>query len=152
MNKEDIKTILQEILERLTVTVDEISVIENEGGVVFMTQTDEADLLIGINGANLIALNHVIKRIAEKKGLAEDKNFTIDVNNYQKQRNESLVTTVKAIVGKVKELKVDVEMDPMTSYERMIVHSVLADDPDVSTESSGVGRDRRVVIKYKADN
>jgi len=149
MNKEGIKTILQEILNKLTVTVDDISVIENESGVVFMIQTNEADLLIGTNGANLIALNHIVKRLVEKKELAENKNFTIDVNNYQKQRNENLVTRVKVIADKVKEFKVDVEMDPMTSYERMIVHSILADDPEILTESSGVGRDRKIVIKYK---
>jgi len=148
MNKEGIKTILQEILNKLTVTVDDISVIENESGVVFMIQTNEADLLIGTNGANLIALNHIVKRLVEKKELAENKNFTIDVNNYQKQRNENLVTRVKVIADKVKEFKVDVEMDPMTSYERMIVHSILADDPEILTESSGVGRDRKIVIKY----
>ena len=40
-------------------------------------------------------------------------------------------------------------MDPMSSYERMIVHSFFAETPDIKTESKGEGRDRRVVIKFK---
>ena len=45
--------------------------------------------------------------------------------------------------------KKDIEMSPMTAYERMIVHSSFSDFPDIETESFGGGRDRFVVIKYK---
>jgi spoIIIJ-associated protein len=44
----------------------------------------------------------------------------------------------------------DVELTPMNAYERLIVHTVLSDSPNVKTESSGEGRNRRVVIKYAA--
>jgi len=152
MNKEGIKTIIHDVLDKLTVDADEISVIEDENGIVFMIQTGEANLLIGMNGANLIALNHIVKRVVDKKELGGEKNFTIDVNNYQRQKNEILINKVKILADRVKSLKTDVEMDPMSSYERMIVHSILADDQEVSTESSGTGRDRKVVIKYKIRN
>ena len=44
----------------------------------------------------------------------------------------------------------DVELSPMSSYERLIIHTTLSDAPNVKTESQGEGRNRRVVIKYAA--
>jgi predicted RNA-binding protein Jag len=49
---------------------------------------------------------------------------------------------------RAKSFKIDVELDPMSSYERMIVHSYLEGVPEIKTESIGEGSSRRVVIKY----
>ena len=42
-------------------------------------------------------------------------------------------------------------MDPMSPYERMIVHSIFSEDPQIKTGSVGEGRERRVVIEYIGD-
>ena len=118
-----------------------------------MINTDEARFLIGNNGANLIALNHVVKRIVDKRKKEEEfTNFTIDVNSYQKQRNEELQNKAKMLAERAKSLHADVEMEPMTPYERMVVHTTLAGDLEVETASVGFGKDRKVVIKYKNTN
>jgi predicted RNA-binding protein Jag len=44
--------------------------------------------------------------------------------------------------------KSSIEMDPMSSYERMIVHAEFTETPDIATESAGFGKDRHVVLKY----
>ncbi|MCR4330511.1 MAG: hypothetical protein NUV49_01360 [Patescibacteria group bacterium] len=150
MTTEEIKDIIKETLEQLTISFNNIDIILGEGGTVFMINTDEARFLIGNNGANLIALNHVIKRIVDKRKKEEKfTNFTIDVNGYQKQKNEELQNRAKIFAERVKSLHMDVEMDPMTPYERMVVHTTLAEDPEVETGSVGFGKDRKVVIKYK---
>ena len=54
------------------------------------------------------------------------------------------------IAEEARNLKTDILMDPMSSYERMVVHSTLAGTPDISTESIGEGRERRIKVKYLA--
>ena len=153
MTTEEIKDIIEEILKHLTIPFNGVDIVSGEIGVVFMINTDEARFLIGNNGANLIALNHVVKRIVDKKKKEEEfTNFTIDVNSYQKQRNEELQNKAKMLAERAKSLHVDVEMEPMTPYERMVVHTTLAGDLEVETASVGFGKDRKVVIKYKNTN
>ena len=45
----------------------------------------------------------------------------------------------------------DVELSPMSAYERLIVHTTLQGAPQVKTESQGEGRNRRVVIRYTTE-
>ena len=52
------------------------------------------------------------------------------------------------MASRAKTFKRDIELEPMSSYERMIVHSTLADDTAVRTESDGEGKFRKVIIKY----
>ena len=153
MTTEEIKDIIEEILKHLTIPFNGVDIVSGEIGVVFMINTDEARFLIGNNGANLIALNHVVKRIVDKRKKEEEfTNFTIDVNSYQKQRNEELQNKAKMLAERAKSLRADVEMEPMTPYERMVVHTTLAGDLEVETASVGFGKDRKVVIKYKNTN
>ncbi|MEK7151898.1 MAG: R3H domain-containing nucleic acid-binding protein [Patescibacteria group bacterium] len=153
MTTEEIKDIIEEILKHLTIPFNGVDIVSGEIGVVFMINTDEARFLIGNNGANLIALNHVVKRIVDKRKKEEEfTNFTIDVNSYQKQRNEELQNKAKMLAERAKSLHADVEMEPMTPYERMVVHTTLAGDLEVETASVGFGKDRKVVIKYKNTN
>ena len=151
MTTEEIKHLIEETLDHLTTSYSSVDFTEDEIGTVFMVNTDEARLLIGNNGANLIALNHVIKRMVDKKKKEgeEHVSFTIDVNSYQKQKNEELKNKAKLLAERAKALGTDVEMDPMTPYERMVIHTTLANDIGVETHSVGFGKDRKVVIKYK---
>ena len=96
-----------------------------------------------------MAFNHLVKKIASA-GKEEDDSvkFFIDVNNYQEKLEEELKNKAKIMSDRAKSFKVDIELDPMSSYERMIIHSCLQGVPDIKTESKGEGRERRVVIKY----
>ena len=118
----------------------------------FIIKTDEAPLLIGENGQNLFALTHIVRRIAEKKfpPTAAEANawrFLIDINDYHKKRIDEIKDQARMHAQRVRYFKKEVEMPPMNAYERRIVHTVLQEYPDISTESSGEGFSRRVVIK-----
>ena len=56
---------------------------------------------------------------------------------------------VRQIANEVKETKLTVSLDPMNSYERRLVHTIVGEFPDLETESVGEGKDRHVTIKYK---
>ncbi|HEC33033.1 MAG TPA: hypothetical protein ENI63_02110 [Candidatus Kaiserbacteria bacterium] len=112
----------------------------------------DPSVFIGQNGANLSAITHIVKKAVEQALISENSRegtrFILDVNDYQKKKTEALKEKVAILVDRARAFKNDVELDPMSSYERMIVHSLLADTGDISTESEGEGRSRRVVIKY----
>ncbi len=152
MTKETIKKIIEDILNQLTVLFDDIEIIDREGSFVFMVRTQDARHLIGSRGANLSALNHIIRRVVEQKNDTDERfRFIVDVNNYQQNRNEEIKNKAIVLASRVKSFETSTEMDPMSSYERMLVHATLTDDSDIETESTGFGRDRRVVIKFKAN-
>lgn len=147
---EHITEVLRTILGFLGVSFTDI-VVESDDktkSLRFVIQTPESAILIGEHGARLLALNHLVKRIVEREGKDEESSFFIDVNDYQKKHIEEIRMKAKMLAERARYFKSSVEMDPMSSYERMIVHSEFSEVPDIKTESAGVGKERRVVLKY----
>ncbi|MBI2020984.1 hypothetical protein HYS99_00535 [Candidatus Giovannonibacteria bacterium] len=143
---EFVRNTISEILNKLGV----LSSLEFQEGAEeswFILKSDEAPLLIGEGGQNLAALNHVVRRIVEKKYGETDIRFLIDVNDYHKKHVEEIKDMARMHAQRVRYFKKPIEMRPMNAYERRIVHTVLQEYPDISTESTGEGMGRRVVIK-----
>lgn len=106
----------------------------------------DARLLIGERGANLAALEHILRKLVHKKYGAEAR-ITLDINDYRMRRMEDLKQEVKAAAKEVRLYGKPVPLNPMTSFERRVVHLLLDEYPDIMTESSGEEPERRVVIK-----
>lgn len=119
-------------------------------------ETEDPNLLIGQYGANLQCIQHltgvIVKRKAlskEKKDFAEDNiKFNVDVNNYKKQKRESLVKLAETIANQVIFSKNSVALRPMSSYERKVIHMEIANRKNLVTESIGENLTRRIIIKY----
>lgn len=105
-----------------------------------------SSMLIGERGNNLSALEYLIKRIIRKK-YGDEAKFTLDVNDYRIKRLEDLKQDVRAAAKEVRLYKKEVPLRPMSSFERRIIHLLLAEYPDITTESIGEEPNRRVVIK-----
>jgi spoIIIJ-associated protein len=71
------------------------------------------------------------------------------VNGYHRRRIQELKNQAMILGGRAKMFKSNVEMNPMNAYERMIIHTMFAEDPEIVTQSEGVGKTRRVVLKYQ---
>lgn len=114
---------------------------------------EDQNLLIGYKGETLMALSHVLKKIADKEQGADDEklSFIVDVNGYQKRRIDDIKDKARILSERAKYYKSSVEMDPMSPYERMIVHSLFSEDKSITTSSTGFGKDRRIVIVYNGD-
>jgi len=126
----------------------EVDISDELDGIRFAIRTDNAGIMIGENGQNLIAFSHIIKRLAESKlGDLRDYPFSVDINDYQIKRIEEMKEIARMNAKRVRYFKKEVVMSPMNSYERRIIHSALTEYPDIKTESIGEGHDRRVVIK-----
>ena len=147
-----IKKIIENTLRKLSVDFDEI-VIHNEGetNFRFAIKSNDSGILIGAEGNNIKALNHIIKQIIWRSDAEEVKNinFFVDINDYQQKNIERVKNKAKEVAEKSIVFKRDIEMEPMSSFERMIVHSALSDNPQIETESSGEGVFRKVNIKFK---
>ncbi len=143
---ETIKTLLGHLGVTFT---DVVSVADEKSGTLrFAITTPESTILIGESGDRLLALNHLVKRIVEKKFPLERHQFMVDVNDYQKKHIEEICTKANILAERARFFKSSVDMDPMSSYERMIIHSAFTDTADIATESVGVGKDRHIVLRY----
>ncbi len=105
-----------------------------------------SSMLIGEHGNNLAALEYLLKKILQNKYKDLPK-FTLDINEYRIKRLEDLKQDVKAAAKEVRLYKKEVPLRPMSAFERRIVHLLLAEYPDITTESIGQEPDRRVIIK-----
>lgn len=148
-----IQKLIEEILEKIG-TEGEVEIMETGEGARFLIKTREGSLLIGENGQNLSALNHIVKKIADrvfKNDSSEEPSqriiFSLDVNDYHAKKTEELKNLAHLSAQRVRYFKKEIAMKPMTSFERRVIHSVLAEYPDVTTESVGEEPNRKVVIK-----
>ena len=152
--KDEVKALISELLVVMHVPVENMEVVTDEktGNDVFMIYTPDEEALIGRDGERFSALLHLVKRMVnkEEEGAVEYK-FSIDVNNYQKNRIDKLRNKALILANQARDFKKNVEMEPMSSYERLIVHDVLSGQNNITTESTGFGKDRRLVIKYKEE-
>lgn len=124
---------------------------------VEVTQSDEEEVsadiyggdpgrLIGKNGRTLAALEQIVNAVVNRR---EDSNarVNVDVGGYKRRRDERLRQRAQAAADRVRAEGEEVEMEPMSAAERRVVHLAVAADPGVASESTGQGRDRRVVLK-----
>jgi len=160
---QDVETILKELLSILGVPYVSIERSSVAGQEIYSIRTEgDARALIGVHGDTVHALDTLVKKIYEKRlpvaatgegGPIEGERtpmFLIDVNDYRAKQIKDLQQKALMMAERARSFQYDVELSPMSSYERLIIHTTLQDAPNVKTESQGEGRNRRVVIKYSA--
>jgi len=155
MGREIVKTI-EEILTKMGVNFDSVVIEESELSDCsrYVINSPEAAILIGNKGENLFSLSHLLKKTLSKKSDTDEvqEKFFLDVGDYQNKRIKDVKNRAVIMAERARFFKKDIEMSPMSSYERMIVHSTFSDYPDIVTESRGEGRERRVFLIYKESN
>ena len=113
-----------------------------ERGLVFIYDEPR---LIKENLPTLVQdFNHLTRLLA--KHMNQPAVF-FDINNYRKERENLIVELARAAAKKVLSTGQDISLPAMNSYERRLVHSVLAIHPEVTTESVGVSRGRYVIVR-----
>ena len=149
MHTEDVKKTIEEFLAKMALPLERIEISGSEKEPKFLISTKDARLLIGKNGETFSAFVHIVRKMVERKFPQEGKiMFSLDVNGYQDQKVREMYAKIQVLVDRARMLQTGVELSPMPAYERMMVHEALANISDIATESTGEGKDRRVVIKY----
>lgn len=144
-----IKDYLKNLIENMGLTAN-LEVKKREDNVTFTIFSDNNSILIGKNGRTLNSITTIVKQFVYKE-LGEYFNFTIDIGEYKKERENRLERLAKKVAREVAYSKVEAKLDPMNSYERRIIHTILADNKKVTTESEGEEPNRYVVIKPREE-
>lgn len=110
--------------------------------------SDVNPILIGKDGKNLSAIQTIIKQSIFKK-FNRNVKVTVDIANYKNKKIRNLKYEVSKIAKEVLNSKVEAHLDPMNSYERRIVHTLVNEFNNLETISEGEEPNRYVVIKYK---
>lgn len=126
-----------------------------DGGKVIKITGSDAGILIGRHGETLDAIQYLanlaLNRRLEENG-EECAKITVDIEGYRARREETLRALAKRTAEKVKKYRRNIALDPMTPYERRIIHSALQNDSAVTTASIGSDENRRVVIHFAGGN
>ena len=109
---------------------------------------DNMGLLIGKRGHTLDALQY-LTNLAVNQNSEPNANVVLDTENYRKRRRETLESLAYGIARKVKSSKKSVTLEPMSRYERHVIHTALQNDKYVRTSSEGAEPFRYVVINPK---
>ena len=126
----------------------ESEILESEDIFKVTLVSDQNAILIGKEGRTLNSIQLLLKQsIKNKIGLSLKIN--VDVANYKVKKLNNIEYEVKKIINEVQSTKITAALDPMNSYERRFVHNLVSEYKNLTTESIGEGRDRRVTIKYK---
>ncbi len=110
---------------------------------------DDASAFLNNNGEALRALNALARRIVEKAHGEEAANFLIDINGHHEQQMEAVRANARMLAQRARLFKHEVEMEPMSSYERLVVHELFAEDPEIETRSEGEGKFRHIVLAFR---
>lgn len=148
MQAEELKTLVSTLFGHLDLSYSDIVVSQGQRTVVSVT-SEEAQHLLNNNAEGLRSLQILARRIAEKKYGEESTQFLIDLNNYHEQQMEQVRSNARILAQRARLFKHEVEMEPMSSYERLVVHELFAEDPEIETRSEGEGKFRHVVLTYK---
>lgn len=146
------KLTLEKLLELLgfPATVEEHSM---EDGILLDVKTDDSGRLIGRQGQTLSDLQYITNRLLFQADPTVPK-VTVDVSGYRAQAREALVKKAKDAAEKVRRWGDIVELEPMSSFDRRIIHHALKDDPDIETQSVEVeGTEKKAMLlrpKHKA--
>ncbi len=108
-------------------------------------ETEDSHAVIGKRGAVLDALQSLAGAVANT-GREEYKRVVVDCGNYREKREETLRRVAKKTAEKAVRQGRKISLEPMSAYERRVIHSTLADSTEVRTSSEGKDPRRYVVV------
>lgn len=108
----------------------------------------KADFLIGYRGETLNAMQTILTAIAVKE-TNEKIRVELDILDYREKRKKALEELAEKIAKSVIRTRKSITLEPMTPYERKIIHTKLQENTKVKTSSVGEGIHRKVIVSLK---
>lgn len=153
VTKYDVKKYVKEFLNDLANNMNtsfNVEVNEKDGIISAIIITDDSGILIGKEGKTLNAIQTILRQSLRKYGNFDIK-VNLDISGYKAKREKNIEREVRRIAKEVLKTKIEAKLDPMNSYERRIVHTIISEYDDLATQSEGEAPTRYVVIKIKED-
>jgi spoIIIJ-associated protein len=150
------KNILETLLDLMdveaSVTLSDEFTVNNEDGTISSVglniEGEDLGILIGRRGQTMASLQHIVRIIMAHK-MQVRVPIVLDVEGYKQRRCQGLRALALRLAEQVNARKASFTMEPMSAFDRRIIHLALADHPDVTTQSIGFGESRKVVITPK---
>ena len=143
----EIRRFLTGLLDRMGVKANiEISARDN-GGINVNLTGNGMGAIIGRRGETLDAIQHLTNYVINR-GSDKHTHISVDAESYRSKREESLTKLAEKMAEKAIKYKRSMALEPMNSYERHVIHSALQNYEGVTTSSTGVEPNRRVVVSY----
>ncbi|MEM6823302.1 MAG: R3H domain-containing nucleic acid-binding protein [Verrucomicrobiota bacterium] len=140
----------KELLERMLSNLGISAEVQEEmrpSGPTLHILSDEASFLIGDEGQVLEDLQYLLNRMLMNDEMDQPR-VSIDIAGHRLSFQRKFLEDIKVIVDRVKEEGGEVTLDPMNSYERMLVHNTYKDDPGVVTSSpEGPERIKQIIVR-----
>jgi spoIIIJ-associated protein len=122
---------------------------DSEGNMVLDVEGPSGGILIGRHGQTLESLQYLVSKIVQRTCDDERSLIVIDIEGYRERQKDKLRETATTFAQKAAESGQTVSLQPMNSRDRRIVHLTLRDHAEVTTQSTGEGLRRRVMIVPK---
>ena len=145
--RDRVERYLRGLLDCMGIEAD-IEITEREnGGLVANLSGPAMGAVIGRRGETLDAIQHLTNYVVNKNS---DKHLhiSVDAEAYRSKREESLTRLAEKMAEKAIKYKRSMALEPMNSYERHVIHTALQNYEGVTTSSTGVEPNRRVVVSY----
>jgi len=140
-------SLLKNIFKAMQMQVD-IKANENEHEVQINLEGNDLGILIGRRGETLDSLQYLVNLSANKNQEVRKK-IIIDIEGYRKRREETLQKLALKLADKARQRGRNVVLEPMSSQERRIIHTVLQGRDDIYTFSEGEEPSRKIIIAPK---
>lgn len=146
-----IKTEAEELLKKI---IDQFEVdVADDNGIYHVTikAEEEAPVVIGRHGETIKALQKILEVILYKKA-GESVEILLNVNDYREKQQERLEEIASRYAQKALDYRSPSYVRGLSSYERKVVHEYVTKNyPELTSYSTGEGRDRRLVIDAKGN-
>jgi spoIIIJ-associated protein len=144
------KQVLSELLRRMGIEgrVDQFSTAD---GLLLHVESPDGGRLIGRQGQTLAHLQFLMNRMLRKQA-ADAPHVIVDVCRYRERQRDLLIKHAQEQGDRVRRWGEPIRLEPMSPYERRIVHQFFLNDPDIETVSEGgdeSGR-KQVILRLRA--
>ncbi|MEK7780943.1 MAG: R3H domain-containing nucleic acid-binding protein [Verrucomicrobiota bacterium] len=117
-----------------------------DDGILLDVTSEDSGRLIGRQGQTLSDLQYIANRLLFQQDQNTPK-VLVDVSGYRAQAREALIAKAKEAAEKVRRWGEVVELEPMSAFDRRVIHQALKDDPDIETQSVEVdGTDKKAML------
>lgn len=145
--EEKIETFLKGLLEHMDSKAVPHCYKEESGSYKVDLVGDDLGYLIGRRGDTLDAIQH-LTNYAVNRDVEGRIRVNVDAEAYREKREESLRRYARKKAQQVLKARRRTTLEPMNAYERHVIHAALQDMENITTHSTGVEPNRRVVIEY----
>ena len=143
---QEIRKFLSGLLQQMEVQAEVKVYLPEKGRYKVFLEGQGLGAIIGRRGETLDAIQQLTSYSVNRTG--SRVHVQLDAENYRAKREQSLERLANKVAGKVVKYRRSVTLEPMNAYERHVIHTALQEVPGVTTYSTGVDPNRRVIVAY----